>query len=300
MKKLLAAVLGSLAILSFFFFFFFFFFIQLRGARSEVPEDVTRNLVATRPIPMRENRWLEELTWMEVRDQIALGQTTVLLPTGGIEQNGPYVITGKHNKIVAAMAEGIAERLGNALIAPVVKFVPQGQLDPPSGHMHYPGSIGLTEDTYRHLILDICRSLKLHGFRNIVLIGDSGGNQEGLAWVADELNDAWNDDGVRVIHERNYYFQDAWSYEHLKTLGILQLPDVQSAMRNEVHSDYHYEALLAALDIDYIRARERQTSGEFEINGVPMDPLAETILNGRKLMEYRVRLTAESIEKQLL
>ena len=33
--------------------------------------------------------FLEELTWTEVRDALAAGTTTVIIPTGGTEQNGP-------------------------------------------------------------------------------------------------------------------------------------------------------------------------------------------------------------------
>jgi hypothetical protein len=66
-----------------------------------------------------------------------------------VEQNGPYLVTGKHNVILRATTEAIARELGNALVAPVVPFVPEGDLDPPSGHMQYPGTISVREGTFR-------------------------------------------------------------------------------------------------------------------------------------------------------
>ena len=82
--------------------------------------------------------FMEELTWTEVRDAIRAGKTTIIFPTGGTEQNGPHMVLGKHNFIVKHAAEQIARRLGNALVAPVLAYVPEGNIDPPSGHMHTP------------------------------------------------------------------------------------------------------------------------------------------------------------------
>src|SRR2546426_10462803 len=89
---------------------------------------------ARRPIEALDSVWIEELTWMEVRDALKAGKTTVIIPTGGVEQNGPYLATGKHNYILRATAEAIARKLGNALAAPSVPFVPEGDIDRPTGH----------------------------------------------------------------------------------------------------------------------------------------------------------------------
>src|SRR5262249_14732643 len=143
-------------------------------ARPQSPLTPDRN--APRPIEALDSVWIEELTWMEVRDALKAGKTTAIVPTGGVEQNGPYLATGKHNYTLRATAEAIARKLGNALVAPIVPFVPEGGIDPPSGHMKYPGTISLSEDTFERLLTDICASLRAHGFEHVVLIGDSGAN----------------------------------------------------------------------------------------------------------------------------
>src|SRR5262245_25767903 len=135
---------------------------------------------------------------MEVRDALRAGKTTVIVPTGGVEQNGPYLATGKHNYILRATAEAIARKLGDALVAPVVAFVPEGDLAPPTGHMRYPGTISLTEDTYQRLLAEICACFRAHGFGHVVLVGDSGGNQKGMREVAARLNGTWAGDRTRV------------------------------------------------------------------------------------------------------
>src|SRR5574341_164327 len=126
-----------------------------------------------RPIDARDSVFIEELTWLEVRDAIRAGKTTAIIGAGGIEMNGPYLATGKHNYILRATTEAIARKLGDALVAPIVPFVPEGDIDPPTGHMRYPGSISVSQDTFKRLLTDIAASLRANGFKHIILIGDS-------------------------------------------------------------------------------------------------------------------------------
>lgn len=136
---------------------------------------------------------------------MAQGATTVIVPTGGTEQNGPHMALGKHNFIVRATAEAIARKLGNALVAPVIAYVPEGNITPPEGHMRYAGTLSISEQTYESLLEDTARSLKQHGFTLIAFIGDSGGNQEGQARIAEKLSHEWSSDHVRVLHVGTYY-----------------------------------------------------------------------------------------------
>jgi creatinine amidohydrolase len=64
---------------------------------STLPASLAQDLHAPRPIAGMDSVFLEELTWMEVRDAIQAGKTAVIVGTGGLEQNGPYVAIGKHN-----------------------------------------------------------------------------------------------------------------------------------------------------------------------------------------------------------
>src|SRR5205085_7386849 len=97
-------------------------------------------------LPNPNSVFLEELTWVEVRDAIAAGKTTVIIPTGGTEQNGPHMVLGKHNYLVKYKAGEVAKRLGNALVAPVVAYVPEGDVNPPTGHMRFAGTITTPPD----------------------------------------------------------------------------------------------------------------------------------------------------------
>ena len=255
-----------------------------------------QDLDAPRPIAGSTTLLIEEMTWMEVRDALAEGTTTVIVGTGGVEQNGPYVAAGKHNFVLSATTEAIARELGNALVAPIVKFVPEGDIDPPSGHMRYHATISVRQETFEYLLTDIVASLAAHGFRDIVLIGDSGGTTRGMANVAEALNRAWADRPARVHFVPEYYTEDIYSCDFLKQeLGVFQEPDECVATRNEYHDDYHYSSIIATTDPERIRARQRMDAGLFHINGVDLAPLERTIENGRRLVQYRAEITARAI-----
>lgn len=261
---------------------------------------VAQDLDMPRPIAGTNTVFIEEMTWLEVRDAIADGKTTAIVGTGGLEQNGPYVASGKHNFVLQATTEAIARELGDALVAPIVKWVPEGDIDPPSGHMRYHATISVRQETFSALLTDIVGSLAAHGFTDVVLIGDSGGNRRGMQSVAEALNSEWMGDPARVHFIPEYYSEDIYSCDFLKEeLGIFQQPDNCAATRNEFHDDYHYSSIIATTDPTRIRAEQRRAAGLFSINGVDLDPLDQTIENGRRLVQYRAEITARAIRSSI-
>ena len=264
---------------------------------------------APRPIDAGDSLWTEELTWMEVRDAVKAGKTTVIIGTGGVEQNGPYLAGGKHNFVLATVLPEIAKAIGNTLIAPIVKFVPEGAIEPaPRGHMAYPGTISLEQATFEALLTDICRSYKAHGFKNIILIGDSGGNQRGMQNVADALNKKWAAETPRVHYLREYYTEDQWSYDFLKSQGIVQIDktppagqaaDRRTDTRNGMHDDIYYEAQTAVQSPTLIRAEQRIKAGLFTLHGVDLSPVSKTVELGKKLAVYRAGITARAFQNSL-
>jgi creatinine amidohydrolase len=148
---------------------------------------------------------LEELTWPELRALVQAGKTTIILPIGGTEQNGPHMALGKHNVRVRALAERIARELGNAVVAPVIAYVPEGGLNPPTGHMRFPGTITVPDDVFRRTLESAARSLRLAGFRDVVFLGDHGSTQAGEKAVAARLNREWAATPARVHAIEEYY-----------------------------------------------------------------------------------------------
>src|SRR5689334_9256769 len=149
--------------------------------------------------------FLEDLTSPELAARIRGGATTVIVPVGGTEQNGAHMAIGKHNVRVRLLSERIAHSLGNAVVAPVIAYVPEGGVNPPTGHMRYPGTITVPPDVYRNVIESAARSLRLAGFRDIVFLGDSGDYQKDNAMVAAKLDKEWASTPVRVHAIGEYY-----------------------------------------------------------------------------------------------
>jgi creatinine amidohydrolase/Fe(II)-dependent formamide hydrolase-like protein len=148
---------------------------------------------------------LEALTWVELRDQIAAGKRIALVPIGGTEQNGPHMTLGKHNLRVRLLAERIAARLGDALVAPVLAYVPEGAIAPPQAHMRWPGTITVPEPAFEAVLESAARSLLRAGFTDVVLLGDHGGYRASLDRVASR---------VPHVHALPEYYRAAQASEH--------------------------------------------------------------------------------------
>ena len=245
-----------------------------------------------RPIDAMDTVWIEEMTWLEVRDAMKAGKTTVIVPTGGVEQNGPYLATGKHNYVNRATCEAIARKLGNALCAPNVPFVPEGDFEPKTSHMIYPGTISLTESTYQALLTDIATSLKVHGFEHIILIGDSGGNQGGMKTVAANLTSKWN--GSRTtIHFIPEYYQYPEAYKHAAAnFGWKEVPEGH-------HDDPTISTIMMTVDPNTVRIKQRIAKNKASINAIPLAPVEQAVAWGKKLVDYRAQVTVDAIKKAL-
>jgi creatinine amidohydrolase len=235
--------------------------------------------------------FLEELTWTEVRDAINTGKTTIIFPTGGTEQNGPHMVLGKHNFRVKYTAEQIARRLGNALVAPVLAYVPEGEVDPPTGHMRFPGTITLPLEYFMKVTEYAARSFKVHGFKDIILIGDSGPNLKGLQAVANMLNKEWVGTGVRV-HHPDRYFRGYGYGEWLMTQGETR-EDIGT------HAGISDTAPLMAINPKWIRMDKLAPGGDPKVTGVTGNPARSSIAYGKKGLEMRIDAAVAQIRESM-
>ena len=211
--------------------------------------------------------FIEDLTWTELRDQVAAGKTIAIVPIGGTEQNGPHMAIGKHNLRVKLLAGKIAAALGTALVAPVLSYVPEGEVAHPSGHLRFPGTITIPEDTFEKTIEYAARSLQLHGFRDIVFLGDHGSTQTGEEAVARRLNREWAAKPARAHAIPEYYRTSESGFAHLlESRGY-------AASEVGTHAGLADTALMMALDPALVRS-ERLKPGE-GVNGDPRRATSE-------------------------
>lgn len=261
-----------------------------RAARqAEQERAFQREMAAERPMAGINSVWLEDLTWMEIRDALSEGATTVIISTGGIEQNGPYLAMGKHNTILTGACEGIARKLGNALCAPIVKLVPEGDIEVPSGHMRYPGTISVREETFQAMLTDVAMSLAAHGFKDVVFIGDSGGNQNGMEAVADAMNARWTDARAHFVPEYYQSYTDAFGFIE-EELGV------KEPMSEGIHDDIVITTQMMTQDVESVRYQQRMEAGNASINGVSVADLHRARMVGSAILQFRVDTTVEAIE----
>jgi len=230
--------------------------------------------------------FIEDLTWSELRDLVATGKTTAIIPIGGTEQNGPHMAIGKHNIRVKLLAGKIAAALGNALVAPVLAYVPEGRIDPPTGHMRFSGTITIPQAAFESVLEYAARSLKQHGFRDIVFLGDHGSYQREETAVAQQLNHEWAATPARA-HAILEYYQAS---EH----GFAALLESRGYPASEVgtHAGLADTSLLMALDPTLVRA-DRLKPGE----GVDGDPSRASAELGKLGVELIVGETVAAIRR---
>jgi creatinine amidohydrolase len=247
---------------------------------------------AANPLPAVSTVWLEEMTWMDVRDAMKAGKRTIVVPTGGVEPNGPWLALGKHNYVLQSNCDAIARKLGNALCAPVVKFVPEGDYTTKSGHMASPGTITMREETFRAILEDVARSLQAHGFENIIFIGDSGGNQEGQKAVAEKLNAEWS--GKTVVAHIPEYYDYAGAAKYMADQGL-----IKDGKSDNMHDDPIISLNMFNTDPNTIRFEQRMKAGKASINGVDLSNRAKSAELAKKIVEYRATVAAEAIRKAI-
>jgi creatinine amidohydrolase/Fe(II)-dependent formamide hydrolase-like protein len=238
--------------------------------------------------------FLEDMTWVEVRAALQSGKTGVIIPTAGHEQNGPHMVLGKHRYIVEHTSDRIAEEVKSLLVAPVVAYAPEGDVEPtPSGHMAYAGTISVPPRVFGDILEATARSLRAHGFTDIFLVGDSLDNQAIQAEVAVRLSREWQGSGVRVHQVGDYYAangQTDWLLREGETLDSIG-----------THAGIRDTSELLAIRPEGVRADMLDPKWGFNLaptgnNGQPARASAE---RGRRLLELKVDAAVRQIRGML-
>lgn len=247
--------------------------VVAQTGRDSTPLRVYANPPAVAPV---DTVFMEDMTWLEISNALKAGKTTVIVPAGGLEATGPFVVLDKHQRMLRASTDLIARKLGNALVAPVIRYVP-----PDDGNRgNYLGDFNISLDAYKSTLSDICNSLKAGGFQEIILIGDHQGAQRGMKEVADELSEKWGADSGRVHFVPEYYDRTA-VHDFMRTkLGITE-------SRGGFGDNYYNTAILLAVSPESARLQQRTKAHLLTVNGVNLEPLEKTIANGRAILQMQ-------------
>lgn len=244
---------------------------------------------------------LEMMTWPEVKRAIReLGKTTALVYNGGTETRGPQNVNGGHTLMARAMAKAVAEKLGNAIVAPILAYSPN------NANADLPGTIGLSTATYKAINMEIAEQLIRQGFTNVMLMGDHGGGQAQLGEVAKELDAKYGPQGIHVYHVNDAYAtaQDAFEKELIET-GLpcsshAGIPDTSEMMYLGLDKGWVRRELIATAQGNYVacegQPRDSVAAARPRVNnGINGDARKSSVELGKRAFDIKVDLAVKQI-----
>jgi creatinine amidohydrolase len=243
----------------------------------------------------------EMMTWPEVKAAIDAGKTTALIYNGGTESRGPQNVNGGHTLMGHATVIAIAEKLGNAIAAPVLPFSPN------EASAALPGTIGLTGPIFAAVNERVAEQMIKSGFKNIVLMGDHGGGQKELGEVAKSLNEKYSAQGIHVVFCDEVYSKangdfDKWlaanSYPLSSHAGI---PDTSEMLYLGGDKGWVRKDLIATAVGDPVRkpGEARDPNAKRINNGITGDARPSTAELGKRLFDMKVDYAVDQIHRLL-
>lgn len=255
-------------------------------------------LAATPAAAQSRSVYIEDLTWPEIREAIASGKSSAIIYVGGTEQNGPHMALVKHNAIARYAAGQIADRLGTALVYPIMPFAIAGDAVQKTGHMRFPGTVSLSSEVFLGVVRQVALSAVAAGFTNVFLMGEHGGGQAELKLAAETLDADTKAKGVRV-----FYVADVYTKATQQMNAYL----AERKIPGGGHAGVAETAQVMFLDQQqnqqpkWIR-RDKLTAGRGQpepSTGISGDPSPATPDIGRIFMDYKVTCAVDQIRALL-
>jgi creatinine amidohydrolase/Fe(II)-dependent formamide hydrolase-like protein len=227
--------------------------------------------------------FIEDLTSYEIRDAMAAGKSSAIIFAGGLEQNGPHMALIKHNVIARYVAGQIAERMGNALVYPIMPFSPAGDPVAKTGHMRFPGTVSVSSEVFLGVMRQTAQSAAAAGFKNIFLMGDHGGGQSELRVAAESVDADWRARGVRV-----YYVSDVNTKAGQQINAYLKEKKIDGGGHAAVAETSQVMFLDQGKKLIHSDQFKVSAAGPETTTGVGGNPSAATADMGRQFLEFKI------------
>ena len=244
---------------------------------------------------------LDMMTWPELKQAIESGKTTALVYNGGTETRGPQNVNGGHTLMAHATVIAIAEKLGNAIAAPVLPFSPN------NANANLPGTIGLTPPIFASINERVAEQLIVNGFKNVVLMGDHGGGQKELGEVAKKLDEKYSSKGIRVVYCDEVYekangdFDKYLAANHMPLSSHAGIPDTSEMLYLGGDLGWVRKDLVATAVGDPVRkpGEARDPNARRINNGITGDARRSTAALGKRLFDMKVEYAVNQIHQLL-
>jgi creatinine amidohydrolase len=250
---------------------------------------------------MSDGRVLEEMTWDEVRQSIAAGNRTVVVPTGSIEQHGPHLPVATDTCLAVALADRVVAQVAGTLRGPVVS------LGISAHHLAFPGTISVRQETFLEVLGDYVASLERHGFRTAYVFSAHGGNFAALAELERWANGRAG--GIRVLcyADLERFFQGFFAVSRAEGIpdavcGVHAGEGETSEMLAVSPAAVRLRAAATGFVGSYDDAAQRKLWSEgiqaLTENGVMGDPRAATAERGERYLDSLAVLLAEDLRRR--
>lgn len=237
---------------------------------------------------------LEERTWREIESEIASGTETVIVPVGSIEQHGPHLPLATDSLIGEELGIRIANRLGDALVAPTIRPGCSGH------HMDFPGTITISASTLIDILHSYCESLSEHGFETVALLPSHGGNFAPVNTVSPEIADETSL-GVVALADLERYMElmnEGMEAAELEPEPVIHAGGTETsailAIRPELVRESEFElGREGAIDTSLLLSRGFKPLTE---NGVLGDPRQSGEVAGEEILEAVAKAYAADVQ----
>jgi len=244
---------------------------------------------------------LEMMTWPELKQAIQGGKTTALIYNGGTETRGPQNVNGGHTLMAHATVVAIAEKLGNAIAAPVLPFSPN------NANANLPGTIGLTAPLFASINEQVAEQMIKNGFKNVVLMGDHGGGQKEMGEVAKKLDEKYASQGIRVVYCDEVYekangdFDKYLAANNMPLSSHAGIPDTSEMLYLGGDQGWVRKELVATAVGDPVRkpGEPRDANAKRVNNGITGDARPSTAALGKRLFDMKVDYAVSQIHRLL-
>ncbi len=123
---------------------------------------------------------LEDLTWIEAEKALKQFEVVMIALGARTKEHGPHLLL-KNDFI---MAEYLKDRVTEDVSVAVLPTLQYGYYP---AFLEYPGSVSLQAETFKNVIIDICRSMSGYGIKKFYILNTGVSTLRPLKSAADEL-----------------------------------------------------------------------------------------------------------------
>jgi mycofactocin system creatininase family protein len=111
------------------------------------------------------------MAWPDVAE--VASRSLLVVPLGSTEQHGPHLPCSTDSDIAVALADALADRRDDVIVAPALPYGSAGE------HAAFPGTLSIGGPAFEQVVLELVRSAD--AFAGVVLVSAHGGNAPALA-----------------------------------------------------------------------------------------------------------------------